>query len=138
MPKLHVARDIENLDSTHLNLRETQHHQSSISLKSSINGNILLSKTVRSMDNAKHRLLKEQCPGISSSAIHSGYHRGRRPLVGNIFYPDIISVHHLHLHVIVRPRLLLLWFKYPPWLPFMWKSDDKVLQEVEKLSSKTN
>ncbi|KAL7784323.1 HIT-like domain-containing protein [Trichoderma ceciliae] len=111
MPKLHLVRDIENLNATHLDL-------------------------LHSMNEVKHRLLQERCLGISSSAIHSGYHRGRRPLIGSIFYPDIVSVHHLHLHVIIRPHLLLLWIKYPPWLPLMWKSDDKVLQEIEKLSLK--
>ncbi|KAL7943777.1 HIT-like domain-containing protein [Trichoderma barbatum] len=109
-PELHV-RDIENLDSTHLDL-------------------------LRAMDDAKRRLLQEEYPDVPRSEIHSGYHRGRRPLIGNIFYPDIISIHHLHLHVIVRPRRKLLWLKYPPWLPLMWKSDDKVLREIEELSLK--
>ncbi|KAL6899988.1 HIT-like domain-containing protein [Trichoderma evansii] len=110
-PKEHTVRDIENLDSSHLEL-------------------------MQSMDRVKRQLLQERCPDIPSSWIHSGYHRGRRPLIGKIFYPDIISIHHLHLHVIIRPHRMLLWFKYPPWLPLMWKSDDIVLREVEKLSLK--
>lgn len=88
------------------------------------------------MDKVKCDLLQERYPDIPSSWIHSGYHRGRRPLIGSIFYPDIISIHHLHLHVIVRPKRMLLWLKYPPWLSLMWKSDDKVIREVEKLSLK--
>lgn len=88
------------------------------------------------MDEAKRTLLQERYPDVPSSQIHSGYHRGRRPLIGNFYYPDIISIHHLHLHVIVKPKRMLLWFKYPPWLRLMWKSDAKVLQEVEMLSSK--
>lgn len=88
------------------------------------------------MDRVKRHLLQERCPDMTSSWIHSGYHRGRRPLIGSIFYPDIISIHHLHLHVIIQPQRMLLWFKYPPWLPLMWKSDDKVLREVEELSLK--
>lgn len=88
------------------------------------------------MDQVKRTLIEELYPDTPSSEIHSGYHRGRRPLINNIFYPDIISIHHLHLHVIIKPKRMLLWFKYPPWLRLMWKSDDTVLREVEKLSSK--
>lgn len=44
--------------------------------------------------------------------------------------PDIVSVHHLHLHVIVEPRLVLRVFKYPAWLRFMWVGDERVMGEV--------
>ncbi|KAM0518969.1 hypothetical protein ACHAPE_003960 [Trichoderma viride] len=111
LPKDHAVRDIENLDSSHL-------------------------KLLQRMDEVKRQLIQERCPNIPPSWIHSGYHRGRRPLLGSLFYPDIISIHHLHLHVIVKPRRMLLWFKYPPWLRLMWKSDTRVLREVEMLSSK--
>ncbi|KAL7917075.1 HIT-like domain-containing protein [Trichoderma austrokoningii] len=111
LPKEHAVRDIESLNSSHL-------------------------KLLQAMDQVKRRLIQERCPDIPPSWIHSGYHRGRRPLVGTIFYPDIISIQHLHLHVIIRPRRMLLWFKYPPWLRLMWKSDDRVLREVEKLAQK--
>lgn len=50
---------------------------------------------------------------------------------GGVHWPDIVSVHHVHLHVIVEPRPLLWLFKYPPWLPLMWKSDDAVLRRWE-------
>lgn len=87
------------------------------------------------MDELKRLLLKNH-PDVPPSEIHSGYHRGRWHLIWNIYYPDTISVHHLHLHVIIRPQFLKKWFKYPPWLPLMWKSDEKLLREVEKLASK--
>ncbi|KAL7906989.1 hypothetical protein GGI35DRAFT_457430 [Trichoderma velutinum] len=108
--ELHI-RDIENLNSSHLPL-------------------------LQSMDELKRRLLNKHYADVPLSEIHSGYHRGRRHLIWKIFYPDIISIHHLHLHVIVQPQPLLKWLKYPPWLPLMWKSDEKVLQEVEKLAWK--
>ncbi|KAM0446071.1 hypothetical protein ACHAO4_009516 [Trichoderma viride] len=111
LPKEHAVRDIENLNSSHLTL-------------------------LQSMDEVKRSLIQERYPDIPPSSIHSGYHRGRRPMIGSIFYPDIISIHHLHLHVIVKPKRMLLWFKYPPWLRLMWKSDDRVLRELEMLSSK--
>lgn len=85
------------------------------------------------MDRVKNALLNQHCPGTPPSDIISGYHRGRRRLLGNIYYPDIISIHHLHLHVIVRPKLLLRIFKYPAWLPLMWKSDAAVLRDVRRL-----
>ncbi|KAK0757042.1 hypothetical protein N5P37_010568 [Trichoderma harzianum] len=114
LPRAHI-RDIENLSSEHLEL-------------------------LRSMDELKRLLLKNH-DDVPPSEIHSGYHRGGRIFFGRFRFlrfrsPDIISVHHLHLHVIVRPGFLKKWFKYPPWLPLMWKSDEKLLREVEKLASK--
>ncbi|KAH7006932.1 histidine triad-like motif-containing protein [Ilyonectria destructans] len=108
MPKLHLVRDIEGLNGEHLPL-------------------------LQAMDRAKSHLIEEKCPGLSRSDVISGYHRGRRQLLGNIYYPDIISIHHLHLHVIVRPQLFLRIFKYPSWLPLMWKSDTRVMQEIQRL-----
>ncbi|RYP50541.1 hypothetical protein DL768_003937 [Monosporascus sp. mg162] len=108
MPKLHLIRDIEALNAGHLVL-------------------------LQAMDRAKNHLIDQYCSGIPRSAITSGYHRGRRPLIGNIYYPDIVSIHHLHLHVIVRPYLLSRLFKYPAWLPLMWKSDAQVMREVQRL-----
>ncbi|KAI0909617.1 hypothetical protein F4824DRAFT_67971 [Ustulina deusta] len=108
MPKTHIIRDIEALNGNHL---------------------IIL----QAMDRVKKHLITQHCAGIPRSAILSGYHRGRRPLMGKIYYPDIVSIHHLHLHVIVRPRLILRLFKYPAWLPLIWKSDARVLQEVQRL-----
>ncbi|KAI1504303.1 hypothetical protein F5X99DRAFT_371716 [Biscogniauxia marginata] len=111
MPKSHLVRDIESLNGNHIAL-------------------------LTAMDRVKHHLLQEHCPDLSVSDVHSGYHRGRRPLLGKIFYPDIVSIHHLHLHVIVRPRRWLQFFKYPTWLPLMWKSDRQVMQQVQRLAKR--
>lgn len=105
IPKAHALRDIEALTCDHTDL-------------------------LQAMDTAKRRLLKQYCPDQPASAVHSGYHRGRRPLWGTMFYPDIVSIHHLHLHVIVRPCLTSYLFKHPFWLPLMWKSDTRVLREA--------
>ncbi|KAJ4148269.1 hypothetical protein LMH87_002748 [Akanthomyces muscarius] len=112
LPKVHAVRDIEGLNRQHIGL-------------------------LQAMDRVKKQLVREKCQGISPSAIMSGYHRGRRQLLGNIFWPDIISIRHLHLHVIVRPHLVPWLFKYPPWLPLMWKSDTRVLKETQLLLSST-
>lgn len=90
------------------------------------------------MDIVKHRLLQEICPDLSLSEIHSGYHRGRRAIFGNIYYPDIISIRHLHLHVIIRPRLLPRLFEYPAHLSFIWKSDAEVMQTIQKLGGEAS
>lgn len=135
MPKQHAARDIEGLTGDHLYLCEHIYIESIIGAHSS---SVKLQSLVQTMDDIKRLLLESHCPNIPSSAIHSGYHRGRRPIVGNIYYPDIISVHHLHLHVIVRPSLLGWLFKYPTWLSLMWKSDNRVIQEVQKHNKRTS
>ncbi|UKZ81863.1 hypothetical protein TrVFT333_009639 [Trichoderma virens FT-333] len=129
------VRDIESLNYSHYGLRERQHHQSCIRQKRSINKYVFLpNKAVCEMDAVKHYILKKYCPHIPLSEVHSGYHRSRRPLIGSIYYPDIISVHHLHLHVIVRPQWRRKWLRYA--LPLMWKSDEKVLLKVKEQASK--
>lgn len=107
MPKLHLIRDVEALSTHHLLI-------------------------LQAMDRAKTHLLDQHCPGIPRSAVTSGYHRGRRPLLENIYYPDIVSVHHLHLHVIVHQHLVSRLFKHPAWLPLMWKSDARVMREIHR------
>ncbi|KAH8888959.1 hypothetical protein GQ53DRAFT_807985 [Thozetella sp. PMI_491] len=111
LPKLHLARDIENLEQDHLPLLEA-------------------------FDSTKRKLLEQHCPQLPPSSVLAGYHRGRRRLFGSVYYPDIISIHHLHLHVIVQPRLMMRLFKYPSWLPLMWKSDVAVMREVRKQAAK--
>ena len=83
------------------------------------------------MDTVKELLLKEHYPTTPRPAVHSGYHRGRRQFIGSVFWPDIVSIHHLHLHVIVDIRWGLRFYKYPNWLPWMWVSDKEVLRRVE-------
>ncbi|KAK2594838.1 hypothetical protein QQS21_007466 [Conoideocrella luteorostrata] len=81
------------------------------------------------MKSVKQMILAAQPQPIPPSTIHSGYHRGRRTL-GPIILPDIISVHHLHLHVMVEPPIFIRIFKYPSWLRLMWLSDEKVLRLI--------
>ncbi|KAI1288697.1 hypothetical protein F5Y03DRAFT_80559 [Xylaria venustula] len=108
MPKAHTIRDVEALNGDHM-------------------------VTLLEMDRVKNQLISQHCPTVPRSSILAGYHRGRRPLVGRIYFPDIVSIHHLHLHVIVRPRFILKLFKYPAWFPLMWKSDVRVMQEIRRL-----
>lgn len=123
-PKKHI-RDIESLSKDDIRTRQylfvTNLHL--------YWANIIL---VEQLDTVKQLLLQQHYPIDKSLPVLSGFHRGRRRLVGRLFWPDIVSVHHLHLHVIVRPRLLLKIFKYPPWLPLMWKSDKRVMKEVRR------
>jgi hypothetical protein len=85
---------------------------------------------VEKMDSVKTMLLQKHYNGIDPSKVHSGYHRGHRPVWGSLGYPDIISVHHLHLHVIVEPEYKAGLLKYPKWFPLMWMSDDELLEQV--------
>ncbi|KAI1132136.1 hypothetical protein F5Y10DRAFT_231618 [Nemania abortiva] len=113
MPKLHVVRDIEALGPDHIPL-------------------------LQAMDAVKSTLLEREFPALAPRPIVlAGYHRGRRPLFRSVFYPDIVSIHHLHLHVIVRPRLAMWLFKYPSWLPLMWKSDATVMRGVTERAAKS-
>lgn len=86
---------------------------------------------VEAMDGLKKDLLRQHYPNVKPGDVLSGYHRGRRTLFGRIVLPDIISVHHLHLHVIVRPRPIARFFKYPFWLSFMWMSDRSLLHRLQ-------
>ncbi|KAI1477565.1 hypothetical protein F4774DRAFT_192858 [Daldinia eschscholtzii] len=111
MPKSHSWRDIENLELEDASL-------------------------LNAMIELGEHLLEQNCPTVPSANVHIGFHRGRRVLFRNIYWPDIVSIHHIHMHVIVEPRFWLKFFKYPSWLPLMWKSEKKVIQELEKKSGK--
>ncbi|KAI1464520.1 uncharacterized protein F4812DRAFT_462578 [Daldinia caldariorum] len=106
MPKSHSWRDIEKLEHADAHL-------------------------VNSMVKLGERLLEQNCPAVPRTNIHMGFHRGRRILFGDIYWPDIVSIHHLHMHVLVEPRFWLKLFKYPSWLPLMWKSEKKVMRDLE-------
>lgn len=88
----------------------------------------LISEVVKDMEAVKKKLLSKHFPTVKQSELHCGYHRGRRPFIGSIIWPDIVSVHHLHLHIIIKPHVSAWLFKYPSWLPLMWKSDGKVIR----------
>ncbi|KAL3417128.1 hypothetical protein PVAG01_11128 [Phlyctema vagabunda] len=84
---------------------------------------------LQAMERALKSRLREKYPHIAPSDIYAGYHRGHRPLGGwfkTFGSPDIISVHHLHLHVIIRPCWYSRWLKYPFWFPLMWISAESV------------
>ncbi|KAI8966187.1 hypothetical protein F5Y11DRAFT_354582 [Daldinia sp. FL1419] len=85
---------------------------------------------VNSMVELGQQLLENYCPDVPPADVHMGFHRGRRVLFGSIYWPDIVSIHHLHMHVIVEPHFWLKLFKYPPWLPLMWKSEKQVVREL--------
>lgn len=87
---------------------------------------------LKKLEQVKELLLEKHCPDVRRSSIHCGYHRGRRHLIGSMILPDIVSVHHLHLHVIIEPRPVLRFLKYPAWFRFMWISDEKVKAETAK------
>jgi hypothetical protein len=86
------------------------------------------------MDRFKKNLLRDHYATVPSSEIHSGYHRGHRPMVGNFGLPDIISIHHLHLHVIIKPNTVLKYTKYGSFASQIFVSDDWVLENVRNLS----
>jgi hypothetical protein len=82
------------------------------------------------MNRVMKRLLEEKYSNIAPSEIYTGYHRGHRPLggwFGSFGAPDIISVQHLHLHVIIQPYWHCTWLRYPFWFPLMWVSAESVL-----------
>ncbi|KAI1377227.1 HIT-like protein [Hypoxylon crocopeplum] len=87
---------------------------------------------VQSMIKLRKELLEQHYPMVSPTDIHTGFHRGRRVLLGDIYWPDTVSIHHLHMHVIVQPYFWLKFFKYPPWFPLMWKSETQVVQEMNE------
>lgn len=87
---------------------------------------------VPKLDAVKRELLRLFYPDLPSSQIHAGYHRGHRPMLGRFGLPDIVSIHHLHLHVIIYPFSLLKLFKYPAWFPLMWVSDEWLLKNIAK------
>lgn len=89
------------------------------------------------MDKMKEDLVERYGDGPGTK-VHAGYHRGRRPMIGDISYPDIISVHLLHLHLIIEPRPGLTNLKYPSWNRWMWISDKRVLEKIQKQSQKAS
>lgn len=96
------------------------------------NENSIGNDSVDAMQQAKQRLIQGHYPDIDPASIHTGYHRGHRPIFGAWGFPDIISVHHLHLHVIIEPRPMQKWLKYPAWNPLMWINDDVVFARARQ------
>lgn len=87
--------------------------------------------TVKAMNVVKEQLLRKHFPNIQQSAVLAGFHRGRRHFHGPVILPDIVSIHHLHLHVIIEPFTTMALFKYPSWFRFMWVSDEDIMEQVK-------
>lgn len=83
------------------------------------------------MNVVKEQLLHKHFPNIQQSAVLAGFHRGRRHFHGPVIFPDIVSIHHLHLHVIIEPFTAMALFKYPSWFRFMWVSDKDIMEQVK-------
>lgn len=87
--------------------------------------------TVKAMNVVKEQLLRKNFPNVQQSAVLAGFHRGRRHFHGPVIFPDIVSIHHLHLHVIIEPSTAMALFKYPSWFRFMWVSDKDIMEQVK-------
>lgn len=131
-PAARHIRDIEALIEDDLPLRRWCHNFSLLMVRSSLTNHRGEHLAVQEMARVKEQLLRQHFPDAPRSSIHCGYHRGRRHFIGPIFLPDIVSIHHLHLHVIVEPRMNPRIFKYPAWFRFMWMSDEKVISQIVK------
>lgn len=90
-----------------------------------------LDAVVEALDAVKENLLCKHFPNIQRSAVLAGFHRGRRHFHGPVIFPDIVSIHHLHLHIIIKPFTAMALFKYPSWFRFMWISDQNVMEQVK-------
>ena len=94
--------------------------------------NTVATCVVKEMNKVKDELLETHFSAMPRSSVHCGYHRGRRYLIEPVILSDIVSIHHLHLHIIVEPKIALRIFKYPGWFLFMWKSDKKVMVKIAR------
>ncbi|KAL6864522.1 HIT-like domain-containing protein [Trichoderma novae-zelandiae] len=94
---------------------------------------------LQEMGRVRDSLVQRHCPNIPPEKIHCGYHRGQRPNdYMPLRMPDIISVKHLHLHVIAEPRLLPFIYKFHPSNSILFKSEADVLKLVEEMVEKGN
>lgn len=134
-------RDCEALTEEDIPLRKPKAHShsalSSISYqfgkekKKALTYNFFSSTAVKALEVVKEKLLRKHFPNIQCSAVLAGFHRGRRHFYGPVIFPDIVSIHHLHLHVIIEPFLTMALFKYPSWFPLMWVSDRDIMERVK-------
>ena len=74
-------------------------------------------------------------PDTRYHRLRSGFHRGRRDIqvVGPVKFhvPDVISVKHLHLHVIVDVDSTVKGMKYPLWNELIFAKSETVLKRLE-------
>ncbi|KAK6518133.1 hypothetical protein TWF506_005294 [Arthrobotrys conoides] len=93
----------------------------------------------RKMLAVREQLLGVHYPDLTPAAryhrLRSGFHRGRRDihLVGPVKFhvPDVISVKHLHLHVIVDVESTIRGMKYPLWNELIFAKSELVLKKLE-------
>ncbi|KAF3929957.1 hypothetical protein AA313_de0205929 [Arthrobotrys entomopaga] len=87
----------------------------------------------------RDQLLQTHHPDITAAnraqRVRSGFHRGGRDIeilrMMKISLPDIISVKHLHLHVIVDLLTTKGYLKYPLWNEMVFITSEAVLKRLE-------
>lgn len=90
---------------------------------------------MQEMSRVKNNLVQRHCPHVLPERIHCGYHRGQRPNgYIPVRMPDIISVKHLHLHVVAEPRLLPFVYKFHPSNTLIFKTEEAILGLVEEMA----
>lgn len=82
------------------------------------------------MEKLRQDVIQVMFPDVPPSDIHSGYHRGTHPVVGDRLFLNMVKVPHLHLHLIIKPYWILKHTLYPPWNSSIWKSQELALKEV--------
>ncbi|KAF3192683.1 hypothetical protein TWF788_000288 [Orbilia oligospora] len=93
----------------------------------------------RKMLAVREQLLAVHYPDLTPATryhrLRTGFHRGRRDLhlVGPFKFhvPDVISVKHLHLHVIVDVDSTIRGMKYPLWNELIFAKSELVLKRLE-------
>ncbi|KAK6501437.1 Histidine triad nucleotide-binding protein 3 [Arthrobotrys musiformis] len=80
-------------------------------------------------------------PATRNHRVRSGFHRGERDvhIAGPLKFriPDVISVKHLHLHVIVDVDSTMKSLKYPMWNELVFAKSETVLKRLEDEESKS-
>jgi len=97
------------------------------------------------MLETRETLLAKHFPEITSEnrnqRVRSGFHRGSRNIfliLGfSVHVSDIISVKHLHLHVIIDVDNIG-FFKFPVWNEFVFVQSDTVLRRLEREEKEKN
>ncbi|KAF3914574.1 hypothetical protein ABW21_db0203836 [Orbilia brochopaga] len=86
----------------------------------------------------RDQMLLEYHPDITPATRHrvrSGFHRGSRQIVSlgplRITLPEVISVKHLHMHVIVDLNTNIGYMKYPLWNSLIFIPAEDVLKRLE-------
>ncbi|KAK6348096.1 Histidine triad nucleotide-binding protein 3 [Orbilia javanica] len=93
----------------------------------------------RKMLAVRDQLLAVHYPDLTPDTrydrLRSGFHRGKRDvhIFGPVKFhiPDVISVKHLHLHVIVDVDSSMKSMKYPLWNELVFAKSETVLKRLE-------